>query len=122
MLPRCSRVHSGHWKERSMTHRRSMPLVALILSVALSVAGMAAPAAAAEKSIKLFPLAVVTTDQGSEGTSNPVTIRLREGSGDKFRVGFTEDEVAGTGDQWRAAGWNAATVATLLTGSPLGGN
>src|SRR5262245_16944665 len=110
MLRRYSRVHSGHWKERSMTHRRSLPLlVALTLSVALSVAGLAVPAGAAEKSIKLFPLAVISSDQGSTGTSNPVTIRLREGSGDKFRVGFTEDEVGGTGDQWRAAGWNAAT-------------
>ena len=102
--------------------RRPIPFVALAVAVALSVGGMAVPAAAAEKKVTLFPVAVQETADGSVGSSHPVTIHLREGSGDKFRVGFTEDEVGGTGDQWRAAGWNAATVATLLTGSDLGGN
>jgi hypothetical protein len=38
-----------------------------------------------------------------------------------LRVDFSEDEVAGLGDQSRAASWNAVTVATLLTGARLEG-
>lgn len=57
---------------------------------------------------------------GPAGGTNPVVINLTH-SGKGVRVSFTEDEVAGTGDQWRAAGWNAMTVATMLTGSPLSG-
>src|SRR3954451_22946598 len=38
-----------------------------------------------------------------------------------LRVDFSEDEVAGLGDQSRAASWSAVTVATLLTGAPLEG-
>ncbi|MEX2433526.1 MAG: S16 family serine protease [Acidimicrobiia bacterium] len=108
--------------------RRRVSLLAFSLSCALVISGLMAPAGATaragggEKSVTLFPVSVRETSEGSVGGAHPVTIHLREGGGDTFRVGFTEDEVAGTGDQWRAAGWNAATVATLLTGSPLGGN
>lgn len=38
-----------------------------------------------------------------------------------LRVEFSEDEVGGLGDQYRASVWNAVTVATLLTGKPLAG-
>jgi uncharacterized protein len=69
---------------------------------------------------KVNPLFVATDSSGkSTGGTNPVTVRIRESSDQKLRVGFTEDEVAGTGDQWRAAGWGAVTVATLITGAPL---
>lgn len=69
--------------------------------------------------VTVHPLAVSKTADGSEGSSHPVTVRLSNSSDKKLRVGFTEDEVAGTGDQWRAAGWSATTVATLLTGAAL---
>lgn len=55
------------------------------------------------------------------GGANPVRVRVNDIDGDEFRVGFSEDEVAGTGDQWRAAGWEAATVATIISGGPLTG-
>ena len=58
---------------------------------------------------------------GSTGSSNEFAIDYEKGAGDTFRVGISEDEVEGTGDQWRAAGWNAAAVATILTGAPLSG-
>ena len=69
--------------------------------------------------VTISPLAVTETSTGSVGSSHPVTIRLSNSSDKKLRVGFTEDEVAGTGDQWRAAGWSATSVATLLTGAAL---
>jgi len=107
--------------------RRSAPLLALILAVALFVSGLGGTAVGSvetqggEKTITLSPLCTRFDSSGTHiGCVNEVTIHLRKGGND-FRVGFTEDEVAGTGDQWRAAGWNAATTATLLTGSPLTG-
>jgi hypothetical protein len=109
-----------------MSRRRVSVLaltVSCVLVTALAVpAGATARAGGGEKTVTLSPVSVRQTTEGSVGGAHPVTIHLREGDGKTFRVGFTEDEVAGTGDQWRAAGWNAATVATLLTGSPLGGN
>ena len=69
--------------------------------------------------VTVNPLAVTETADGSVGSTHPVTVRLSTSNDKKFRVGFTEDEVGGTGDQWRAAGWSATSVATLLTGAPL---
>jgi hypothetical protein len=108
--------------------RRRLAFLAPIVSCALvltSLGGAATASAPAggggETKVTLFPVATQQTEEGTIGSAHPVTIRLRKIGGDQFRVGFTEDEVAGTGDQWRAAGWNAATVGTLLTGSDLGG-
>jgi hypothetical protein len=93
----------------------------MVIIVALTTVGVVASPAVAgnERSVRVDALFFRGGDPPSGG-SNSATIRMRTG-GKEFRVGFTEDEVAGTGDQWRAAGWNAATVATLLTGSPLTG-
>lgn len=71
-------------------------------------------------SVTINPLFVSTDANGkSSGGTEAVTVRISPSSDGKLRVGFNEDEVGGTGDQWRAAGWNAVTVATLLTGAPL---
>jgi uncharacterized protein len=80
-------------------------------------------ASSASGKVQVYPLFYRDLGNGdAEGGTNPVTVRLANGDDPKeLRVGFTEDEVAGTGDQWRAAGWNAVTTATLLTGGPLGG-
>ena len=49
------------------------------------------------------------------------TMSVQPSTDGTLRVDFSEDEVAGLGDQYRAAVWNAVTVATLLTGKPLSG-
>ena len=49
------------------------------------------------------------------------TMSLADSPDKSLRVEFSEDEVGGMGDQYRAAVWNAVTVATLLTGSSLSG-
>lgn len=61
------------------------------------------------------------TPEGGKGGFSEVRVRMASSDEKTLRVGFTEDEVAGTGDQWRAAGWSATTVATLLTGAALTG-
>lgn len=99
--------------------------VAVLTVIALgTTAFVTAPAQASsaasdsgETSVKVYPLFYSSTSDGPVGGTNPVTVRLTKRPG-AFRVGFSEDEVAGTGDQWRAAGWGAASVATLLLGSP----
>ena len=74
------------------------------------------------RSVQLNALFFATSSDGeATGGASPVQIRVSPFEGDEFRVGFTEDEVAGTGDQWRAAGWQAASTATLLTGATLQG-
>jgi uncharacterized protein len=72
-----------------------------------------------QRSLTIYPLFYSTDANGKgKGGTEPVTIQLQSQPGE-FRVGFSEDEVSGTGDQWRAAGWDAATVATILLGTPV---
>ena len=59
--------------------------------------------------------------RGTEGGVGEEIIRYGTSDDHSLRVDFTEDEVAGLGDQSRAASWSAVTVATLLTGAPLEG-
>src|SRR6266571_3698632 len=105
---------------------RRVSLVPVAVALTLVTASFASvPAGAAsttrERAVKVDALFVRRAGGTSTGGTNPVTVRISTSNSKEFRVGFTEDEVAGTGDSWRAAGWNAATVATLLNGSPLGG-
>jgi uncharacterized protein len=100
------------------------PLIAVLVAAVLvssgTVAAARSAAGAADKSITV-PALYATEGPNPSGGVNKVVVRLATNGSKDFKVGFTEDEVAGTGDQWRAAGWNAATVATILTGSPLQG-
>jgi hypothetical protein len=71
--------------------------------------------------VTIRPLFVRGSGQGATGGVGKEIVS-REASTDKsLRVDLSEDEVAGIGDQSRAASWNAVTVATLLTGAPLSG-
>ena len=107
----------------SIRTRSTAFVVVVTLIAALFVAAAAPAGAAKDKSVTLRALAVIEGVGGKEstGTSNKFTVSYGKAKGSDFRVGFSEDEVAGTGDQWTAAGWNAAAVATILNGSPLSG-
>ena len=51
------------------------------------------------------------------GGVSPVRISVRPATQKgELRVGFFEEEVAGTGDMWRSAGWMAVVVASQLQG------
>ncbi len=98
--------------------------IGVVVALVAAMFVVAAPAGAAnEKHVTLHALAVVEGGGGkaSTGTTNAFTVSYGKVGGTDFRVGFSEDEVAGSGDQWQAAGWNAAAVATLLNGAPLSG-
>jgi predicted S18 family serine protease len=97
-------------------------LVTAVLVSGGTVAVASSAVAAPETTVTVPALGTQTDSDGQVvGSAHDVGIRLATSGSKEFRVGFTEDEVAGTGDQWRAAGWNAATVATLLSCSPLTG-
>ncbi len=113
--------------------RRVQPVIGLLLALAL-VASACTGGGGGKKTgggkgnvartvggkVTISPLFFQDLGEGkAKGGTSPTTVRLSTSADSKFRVGFTEDEVAGTGDQWRAAGWGATTVATLLTGSAL---
>jgi len=60
-----------------------------------------------------------STPEGAKGGSSKVEVKLNKQKVQKLRVGFFEEEVAGTGDMWRASGWAAAVATSLLTGVNL---
>lgn len=69
----------------------------------------------------VHPLFYYNGPNGPAGGSSEVRISLDASGDDEIRVSISESEVGGTGDQWKAASWNAMTVATILTGSSLVG-
>ncbi len=69
-----------------------------------------------EHTVKLTALAYMKTPQGAKGTTNTVTITVRRKKEPRLRVGFYDTEVGGTGPMWRASGWTAVTVASMLLG------
>ncbi len=71
--------------------------------------------------VTIRPLFVRGSGQGATGGVGKEVITMEQTTDKSLRVDLSEDEVEGIGDQSRAASWNAVTVATLLTGSPLSG-
>ncbi len=53
------------------------------------------------------------------GGSSPTKITIEPNPEGKFRLGIFENEVQGTGDQWRATAWTATIVAALLTNTDM---
>jgi uncharacterized protein len=77
--------------------------------------------APAPTTVTIHPLFVRTGAGTAEGGVGQEIVTMEPTTDHSLRVDFSEDEVAGLGDQSRAASWNAVTVATLLTGAPLEG-
>ena len=75
------------------------------------------PPTPGKRSITLHPLYVTTTLTGEpSGGSKPLVVTVQPKSGTNVKVGFFETEVGGSGPQWRASGWTAVTLASLLLG------
>nr|WP_290668595.1 S16 family serine protease [Ardenticatena sp.] len=70
-----------------------------------------------EVAINALYYAYDPNEQKAIGGTSPVRIRVQPAAAaDEMRVGFFEEEVAGTGDMWRAAGWMAVIVASQIAG------
>lgn len=68
-----------------------------------------------ERQAKIDALYVRTGDRISGGTSR-VKVTVEKNPSSELRVGFYEEEVGGTGPQWRAAGWMAVILSSFLLG------
>ncbi len=71
----------------------------------------------AARSAELTALYVKTDGAVNIGGTSKVKVTISPNDNKDLRVGFFENEVGGSGPMWRAAGWMAATISTLLTGS-----
>lgn len=69
-----------------------------------------------DRTVKVDALFVTGRAPYSGGMSS-VTVRIRPANPPgELRVGMFEEEVGGTGSQWRATGWEAVMIASMLTG------
>src|SRR3972149_3176258 len=62
---------------------------------------------------------VQTLPNGAKGGTSRVTVSVEKNSSKKLRIGFYEEEVAGTGAMWRSAGRMSAVFSTFLLGEDL---
>lgn len=53
----------------------------------------------------------------ASGGTSPVEITVEPSEDDEFKIAFVEDEVLGSGDQWRASQWTGSAVALMATGT-----
>jgi hypothetical protein len=75
--------------------------------------------AAKKKETAPVSAVVASTPTRTVIVSPEITVGIRPTPNRKLNVVFAENKVGSTGDQWQAAGWNAVTAATLLSGAPL---
>lgn len=59
------------------------------------------------------------TREGLIGKTGPVRIAVEPNPEDELRVGFYESEVGGSGPMWRASGWMAVVMSSLLLGTDI---
>jgi len=71
------------------------------------------------KEVTVSALAVMNGGTNPSGKVFRVKVKVKPNKSKKLRVGFFEEEVAGTGSQWRSAGWMAAITGTQILGLHL---
>ncbi|MGQ0550202.1 MAG: hypothetical protein ACT4PY_11105, partial [Armatimonadota bacterium] len=60
-----------------------------------------------------------TGPDGPFGGTSRVRVTVEPNTDEELRVGFFESEVGGSGPMWRAAGWMAVVMASLLLGEDI---
>ena len=66
--------------------------------------------------VKVTTLACTRFETGTEGMAHTTTITVRRNTEPGLRVAFFNSEVEGIGSDWRASGWTAITLSSLLLG------
>ncbi|MFA5867169.1 MAG: S16 family serine protease [Actinomycetota bacterium] len=69
-----------------------------------------------KRTVNVNPLFYKEDSTGPSGGYGTAKITIETNKTGTPKVGFIEDEVAGTGAQWRASGWMAATMGPFLLG------
>jgi uncharacterized protein len=82
-----------------------------------TAAATATPEAPAERSAQLEALYYQQTAEGAKGGTSSIEVRIRPAAKPgELRVGFFQEEVQGTGEQWQSSGWIAVLLASMLQG------
>ncbi|MCG8584649.1 MAG: hypothetical protein MI757_08060, partial [Pirellulales bacterium] len=94
------------------------------IGLILAAATVALPTAHAQQNAKPLPTRTATgtalwygvdADGRQVGGTSTVKITVGGAPAGAVRIGFFEDEVGGSGNNWRAAGWAAATTAAQIS-------
>ncbi|CAG0927956.1 Lon protease 2 [Thermoflexales bacterium] len=73
--------------------------------------------AAAEHTVQIDALYYRSTKDGAEGGTSSIQVRVqRAAKPGELRVGFFQEEVEGTGQQWQSSGWIAVLLGSMLQG------
>ena len=82
-----------------------------------AVPATATPEVPAERTAQLDALYYQQTAEGAKGGTSSIQVRIRPAANPgELRVGFFQEEVQGTGNQWQSSGWIAVLFASLLEG------
>jgi hypothetical protein len=101
--------------ERKM-NRVKMPLsvlLPLLLCLAVPASGLAA------REVPIDVLVFFGQGDSASGATVPVVVGLEPNPRKSIRVGFYEEVSGGTGAMWRAAGWMASVLSSLMLGVEL---
>ncbi len=75
------------------------------------------PDVPAERTVQLDALYYQQTADGAKGGTSSIQVRIRPAAKPgELRVGFFQEEVEGTGQQWQSSGWIAVLLASMLEG------
>ncbi len=70
-----------------------------------------------ERTAQLDALYYQQTSEGAKGGTSSIQVRIRPAAKPgELRVGFFQEEVQGTGQQWQSSGWVAVLLASMLEG------
>jgi len=82
----------------------------------ISIPATATPAAV-EHTVQIDALYYRSTSNGAEGGTSSIQVRVQPAAKPgELRVGFFQEEVEGTGQQWQSSGWIAVLLASMLEG------
>src|SRR5512147_902727 len=75
------------------------------------------PDVPAERTVQLDALYYQQTADGAKGGTSSIQVRIRPAAKPgELRVGFFQEEVEGTGQQWQSSGWIAVLLGSMLEG------
>ena len=85
--------------------------------IELPTAGPSAAAAAASNTVEVTALSYMEDSrEGPIGSAHTARVTVRPSAAGELKVSFAESEVGGIGAMWKAAGWTAVALSSLLLG------
>ncbi len=95
----------------------SVPVAAATPSPAPTAVPVTPTPAKANHTVQVDALYYRTTNTGAEGGTSSIQVRVQPAATPgQLRVGFFQEEVEGTGQQWQSSGWIAVLLGSMLNG------